>query len=154
MPAIGPMDVTEIFKILPHRYPFLLIDKVVDVDLVYDGKSHLGSVLKAVKNVTINEPFFEGHFPDKPIMPGVLIIEALAQAAALLGYKPKADGSRWTFLIMGVDGARWRRQVVPGDQLLLEVKMIRDRGTLFVFECKAFVGSDLASECEIMAKMV
>lgn len=154
MPALSPVDIHEIFKILPHRYPFLLIDKVVGVDLVFDGKSHVGTVLRAIKNVTINEPFFNGHFPDHPVMPGVLIIEAMAQAAAVLGHKPKEDGSHRIFLITGVDGARWRRQVIPGDQLTLEVKMIKDRGSIFVFECKAMVDGQLAAEAEIMAKMV
>lgn len=154
MRPTGPMDINKILDILPHRYPFLLLDRVLEFDWKVDGKSHVGSAIKALKNVTMNEQFFQGHFPSEPIMPGVLIIEAMAQAAAMLGYRPREDGQQWTFLIMGVDKARWRRKVVPGDQLIFEVKMIKDRGTLFVFECKALVDGELAAESEIMAKMV
>src|SRR5262245_40661997 len=127
---------------LPHRYPFLLVDRVLEVNQVLNGTSHVGSKLKAIKSVTINEPFFNGHFPGKPIMPGVLIIEALAQAAGLLGYSPRADGQPRSFLIMGVDKTRWRRQVVPGDQLVLEVEMIKDRTKVFIFDCKASVDGE------------
>lgn len=154
MSQTGALDIQRIREILPHRYPFLLLDRVLGIDWVIQGKSHVGSTLRALKNVTANEQFFNGHFPDEPIMPGVLIIEAMAQAAAMLGHKPRTDGLQWTFLIMGVDKARWRRKVVPGDQLIFEIKMIKDRGTLFVFECQAKVDGELAAEAEIMAKMV
>jgi len=114
----------------------------------------VGTVLTAIKNVTFNEPFFQGHFPGNPIMPGVLIVEAMAQAAALLAYKPKPGGGRWTFYILSIDKAKFRKLVTPGDQLTLEVKCLKDKGTLFVFEGLAKVGNDLAAEAEIMAKMV
>lgn len=154
MLSSGPMDIQKIQQILPHRYPFLLLDRVISIDWKVDGKSHVGSTIKALKNVTMNEQFFQGHFPGEPIMPGVLIIEAMAQAAAMLGYRPREDGQHWTFLIMGVDKARWRRKVIPGDQLQFVIEMIKDRGTLFVFECQALVDGELAAEAEIMAKMV
>lgn len=154
MSSSGPFDILRIREILPHRYPFLLLDRVISIDWKVNGNSHVGSHLKALKNVTVNEPFFQGHFPAEPIMPGVLIIEAMAQAAAMLGHRPRPDGRQWTFLIIGVDAARWRRKVVPGDQLIFDIVMSKDRGTLFVFDCKATVDGELASEAQIMAKMV
>lgn len=149
-----PLDIRDIFKILPHQYPFLLVDRVLEINRVVNGNSTVGSTLKALKNVTFNEPFFPGHFPGNPIMPGVLIIEALAQAAAMSAARPKPTEEKWTFYILGVDKARFRKPVIPGDQLILDVKCIKDRGTTFVFETKASVGGQLATEAEILAKMV
>lgn len=147
-------QIQDILKMLPHRYPFLLVDRVVEV-VKSDGPNGAGSRIKAIKNVTFNEPFFTGHFPDNPIMPGVLIIEALAQTAALLAYKPHPENKQfWTFLIAGVDKARFRRPVVPGDQLTLVSTCLKDRGSIVVFKCEAYVGEELATEAEIMAKMV
>lgn len=150
-----PLPINELFEILPHRYPFLLIDRVISLSRdPHEGKNAVGTVLRAIKNVTFNEPFFQGHFPGNPIMPGVLIIEAMAQASALLAHKPKPGGGRWTFYIVSIDKARFRKIVTPGDQLILEMTCLKDRGTLFVFQGNAFVGDDLVAEAEIMAKMV
>lgn len=150
-----PLPVTEIQKILPHRYPFLLIDRIVDVTKrAPEAKNNVGLKIKAIKNVTMNEPYFQGHFPGNPIMPGVMIIEAMAQAAALLAYFPKPDGSQWTFYIVGVDKAKFRRPITPGDQITFELTLLKDRGTLFVFHGEARVDGELCTEAEIMAKMV
>lgn len=135
------MEISEIFEVLPHRYPFLLVDRVAEVE---PGKRAVG-----IKNVTINEPFFQGHFPGHPVMPGVLIIEAMAQvgAVALLS-APENRGKLGLFA--GIDGARFRRQVVPGDQLRLEVEMTKVRGPVGKGQARAWVGEQLAAEAELM----
>jgi 3-hydroxyacyl-[acyl-carrier-protein] dehydratase len=138
------MDIDEIKKYLPHRYPFLLVDRILEV---VPGKS-----LTAIKNVTVNEPFFNGHFPEGPIMPGVLIIEALAQASGILIFKtdnsmPAPDN--WFFL-GGVDNARFKRVVRPGDQLRLEIQILRARRDLWKFKCEASVDGQLACSAEIL----
>ena len=131
------LDVNEIKEYLPQRYPFLLVDRVVELDL---GKS-----IVAYKNVTVNEPFFQGHFPDKPIMPGVLIIEALAQAAGVLGFKSqeKKPKDGYLYYFVGADDVRLRRPVVPGDQLRLEAVIITNRRGLYKFSARASVGDEL-----------
>ena len=131
----------EIQKILPHRYPFLLVDRIVEME---PGKHIVG-----LKNVTVNEPFFQGHFPGKPVMPGVLIIEAMAQvgAAGILSL-PEFQGK--IALFAGIDKARFRRQVVPGDQLRIEVNVIKLRGSVGKSEAKAYVGGEIAAEAELM----
>ncbi|GAB3379288.1 3-hydroxyacyl-ACP dehydratase FabZ [Spongiibacter taiwanensis] len=138
------MDINEVKEYLPQRYPFLLVDKVIELEL---GKS-----IVAVKNVTGNEPHFNGHFPSLPIMPGVLIIEAMAQAAGVLGFKTldkkPSDGSIYMFA--GVDNCRFKRQVVPGDQLILKADYVSDKRGLWKFECKAFVEDQLACSATIM----
>jgi len=138
------MDVTEIREYLPHRYPFLLVDRVVELDCP--------NRIVALKNVSINEPFFNGHFPDLPIMPGVLIVEALAQAAGILGFKTQnkkpADGS--IYLFVGADNVRFKRQVKPGDQLRLEVDYVSDRRGIWKFECSAYVDDQLACSATIL----
>lgn len=138
------MDINEVKEYLPQRYPFLLVDKVIELEL---GKS-----IVAVKNVTGNEPHFNGHFPSLPIMPGVLIIEAMAQAAGVLGFKTldkkPSDGSIYMFA--GVDNCRFKRQVVPGDQLILKADYVSDKRGLWKFECKAFVDDQLACSATIM----
>lgn len=138
------LDVTEIREYLPHRYPFLLVDRVLELDLPH-------SIL-AVKNVSINEPFFDGHFPDMPIMPGVLILEAMAQAAGILGFKSQnkkpADGS--IYLFVGVDDVRFKRPVVPGDQLMLRANYVSDKRGIWKFSCNAHVGEDLACTANII----
>jgi 3-hydroxyacyl-[acyl-carrier-protein] dehydratase len=144
----------DILEILPHRYPFLLVDRVLERNKVFNGTSHAGSTIRVLKNVTVNEPFFPGHFPSEPVMPGVLLIEAMAQAAALLAYKPKDSGGGWMFYIVGVDKAKFRKKVVPGDSIHIEASLVKDRGTLFVFSCVARVDGKVAAEAEIMAKMV
>ena len=141
------MDINEIMQRLPHRYPFLLIDRVLSTD---PGKS-----IVALKNVTINEPFFPGHYPHHPVMPGVLIIEAMAQTAALLSFSSggdKADDSK-VYYFVGIDGARFKRPVVPGDQLILKVEVLRNMRGLWKFKATAEVDGNLAAEAEIMCTM-
>lgn len=141
----GIMDIHEILKYLPHRSPFLLIDRIIEIEL---GKS-----IVALKNVTMNEPFFVGHFPELPVMPGVLILEALAQAAGVLAYKstntlPK-DGT--LYLFAGIDNARFRRVVEPGDQLRLEVKLLRAKKGIWKLEGAAYVDGELACAAELIS---
>ena len=138
------MDVQEIKEYLPQRYPFLLVDRIVSMEL---GKS-----IVAYKNVTVNEPFFEGHFPHQPIMPGVLIIEALAQAAGVLGFKSqeKKPKDGYLYYFVGADDVRLRRPVVPGDQLKLEVNVITNRRGVYRFAEKASVGDELVGTMNIL----
>jgi 3-hydroxyacyl-[acyl-carrier-protein] dehydratase len=139
------MDIHEILKYLPHRHPFLLIDRVIEME---EGKS-----LVAIKNVTINEPFFVGHFPGRPVMPGVLILEALAQAAGVLAYKSTntlpSEGVLYYFA--GIDNARFRRVVEPGDQLRLEVKVIKSKRDIWKLEGSAHVDGELACSAELLS---
>jgi 3-hydroxyacyl-[acyl-carrier-protein] dehydratase len=141
------MDIHKILKQLPHRYPFLLVDRVLEID---KGKS-----IKALKNVTINEPFFVGHFPHRPVMPGVLMLEALAQAAALLAFDmlDKAPDDKTVYYFAGIDGARFKRPVEPGDQLVLHVSLDRMKAGIFKFKARATVGEELAVEAELMCTM-
>ena len=138
------LDINEIKEYLPQRYPFLLVDRVLEMEL---GKS-----IVAYKNVTNNEPFFEGHFPDNPIMPGVLIIEAIAQAAGILGFKTQEKKPKDGFLyyFVGADDLRLRRPVVPGDQLILKAEVITNRRGIYNFKGTAFVGEELAASMTIM----
>lgn len=135
------LSIDDIQRILPHRYPFLLVDRILDME---PGKRVVG-----IKNVTVNEPFFQGHFPGKPVMPGVLVIEAMAQvgAAGILAM-PEFEGK--IALFAGIDKARFRRQVVPGDQLRIEVNVLKLRGSVGKSEARAYVGEDLAAEAELM----
>ena len=139
------MDISEIKKIIPHRYPFLLVDKIIECDM--------DSRIVGIKNVTANEPFFQGHFPEFPVMPGVLIIEALAQVACILGIKILDREGLSAVFFTGIDKAKFRRPVVPGDRLRLELTKIKQRGTFFRFEGKAFVEDALATECTIQAML-
>lgn len=142
------LDITKIAELLPHRYPFLLIDRVLELDI--------GKRVKALKNVTVNEPFFNGHFPGKPVMPGVLMIEALAQAAAVLAYtsQPKdATGRMQIVYLAGVDNARFKRIVIPGDQLILEVTTSRIVRNIGKFACRATVDGHLAVEATLIAAL-
>lgn len=138
------MDVNEIRKYLPHRYPFLLVDRVVEL---VPGES-----IVAYKNVTVNEPFFNGHFPDHPVMPGVLIVEAMAQAAGVLGFKTMdktpQDGSIYYFV--GSDKLRFKRPVVPGDQLRLEASIVSEKRGIWKFDVRATVDGELASSATIL----
>ena len=146
------MNIQEILNILPHRYPFVLIDRVTKIDPPAPG-SWVGRKLEALKNVTANEHFFVGHFPDRPIMPGVLIIEAMAQAAAICGYRTELnDGQPQEVLIAGIDGARFRRPVVPGDQLKITVEITKDRNTILAFHCEATVDNEVVAEADLLAK--
>ena len=143
-PAI---DISEILRYLPHRYPFLLIDRVTEI--VHDER------ILAIKNVTINEPFFTGHFPSRPVMPGVLMVEALAQASALLGFMVEGISldDDTLFYFVGADGVRFKRPVEPGDQLTLHTTFDRVRGGIYKFHCKATVGDELVVEASIMCTM-
>ncbi len=138
------VDIDEIRKLLPHRYPFLLVDRIVELEL---SKRIVG-----IKNVTFNEPFFTGHFPEKPIMPGVLILEAMAQTGGVLAFKsfPGMEGS---VFFTGIDDARFRKPVIPGDQLKLVVEVVRHRREIWVFDGKALVDDDVVAEARIMAML-
>jgi len=141
------MDIHQILKQLPHRYPFLLVDRVLSIE---KGKS-----IKALKNVTINEPFFQGHFPHRPVMPGVLMLEALAQAAALLAFDTlgSSPSDEMVYYFAGIDGARFKRPVEPGDQLTLEVELLRMKAGIFKFKARALVGEQLTVEAELTCAM-
>lgn len=138
------MDVNEIREYLPHRYPFLLVDRVLELEK--------GASIVAIKNVTVNEPFFNGHFPDHPVMPGVLIVEAMAQAAGILGFKTMGkkpqDGSIYYFV--GADKLRFKRPVVPGDQLKLEASILSEKRGIWKFEVRASVDGDTVSSATIL----
>jgi beta-hydroxyacyl-ACP dehydratase FabZ len=137
------LDVVEIQKLLPHRFPFLLIDRVVELD---------SDKVVALKNVTINEPFFAGHFPGHPIMPGVLIVEAMAQAGGVLALTALgADAAGKLVYFMGLDKVKFRRPVVPGDQLRLEVTPLRKGGAIWKMAGKALVDGQVAAEAEFLA---
>jgi len=140
------MDVVEIQKILPHRYPFLMVDAILEMERL---KRIVG-----VKNVSINESHFQGHFPGAPVMPGVLIIESMAQTGGLLLLTEVPDRERKLLYFVAVDGARFRRPVVPGDQLRVEMKVISWRGDFCKLEGKATVDGKLAAEATLMCKMV
>jgi 3-hydroxyacyl-[acyl-carrier-protein] dehydratase len=136
------MDIKDIQKLLPHRYPFLLVDRIVE--LVPATKA------VGIKNVTINEEFFKGHFPDQPIMPGVLIIEALAQVAAILAFKTGGDAGKAVYF-MSIERAKFRKPVVPGDQLKLDVSILQHRGSVWKFSGNALVEDKIAAEAEFTA---
>ena len=139
------MDTVEVQSILPHRYPFLLVDRVVEFE---PGQRAVG-----LKNVTINEPYFQGHFPGRPVFPGVLIVEALAQLGGVLAIRSSSvEGSPVVYLT-GIDKARFRKPVIPGDQVRLEVEVIKRRPPFWKMQGKAFVGSDLVCEAESTAMM-
>lgn len=141
------MDIHKIFKQLPHRYPILLVDRVLELEK--------GVRIKALKNVSINEPHFQGHFPHRPVMPGVLMLEALAQAAALLAFDTLGEtpDDQTVYYFAGIDGARFKRPVEPGDQLILEVELDRMKAGIFKFKARAKVGDEIATEAELMCTM-
>src|SRR5512139_861607 len=138
------MEINEIMKILPHAYPFLLVDRIVEIE---PDKRIVG-----IKNVTYNEPFFPGHFPGRPIMPGVLIVEAMAQTAGVLAFKsmPEEDQGR-TVYFLGIDNVRFRKPVVPGDQLRMELEITRHRHAIWGFKGKAFVDGSVVAEGDLLA---
>lgn len=141
---MSPMDIHQILEHLPHRYPFLLVDRVLDVVP--------GERITALKNVTINEPFFPGHYPHHPVMPGVLIVEALAQTAAILSFKTmggKPDDQS-VYYFVGIDGARFKRPVGPGDQLIFEVSIAANKRGIWKFAAVAKVDGQVAAEAELM----
>lgn len=138
------MDIHKILAKLPHRYPFLLVDRVLEVEP--------NVRIRALKNVTINEPFFQGHFPNRPVMPGVLMLEALAQAAALLAFESMGKGvdENSVYYFVGIDGARFKRPVEPGDQLFLDVQMDRNKAGIYKFNAQGLVGEELAVSAQLM----
>jgi 3-hydroxyacyl-[acyl-carrier-protein] dehydratase len=141
------MDIHQILKQLPHRYPFLLVDRVLSIET--------GKRIVALKNVTMNEPFFTGHFPHRPVMPGVLILEAMAQAAALLSFDTQSvtPDDKTVYYFAGIDGARFKRPVEPGDQLTLDVTLERSKAGIFKFKGVTRVGDEVACEAELMCTM-
>ena len=137
------LDIHKVMELLPHRYPFLLIDRVNEFE---EGKS-----LTAIKNVTINEPFFQGHFPGQPIMPGVLVLEAMAQATGLLAFSSMGDSHKSKlYMLVGIDKARFRGQVVPGDQLILKISLKRNMRGIGMYQCEARINGDVVAEAELM----
>lgn len=143
---LGTVSTTELFQLLPHRYPFLLIDKIVDIDR---DQSATG-----IKNVTVNEPHFTGHFPGQPIMPGVLIVEAMAQTAGAICAKEHSEGATKLVYFMSIDGVKFRKPVVPGDILKLYVVQTKHRRGIFKYNCEARVDDDKVAEAAITAMMV
>jgi 3-hydroxyacyl-[acyl-carrier-protein] dehydratase len=141
------MDIHQILKLLPHRYPILLVDRVLSVEK--------GQRIQALKNVTINEPFFTGHFPHRPVMPGVLMLEAMAQAAALLTFHTLgvAPDDKTVYYFAGIDGARFKRPVEPGDQLVMDVTLERAKASIYKFKGVTRVGDEVACEAELMCTM-
>jgi 3-hydroxyacyl-[acyl-carrier-protein] dehydratase len=142
--AVVNFDIHQVMRMLPHRYPFLLIDRVLDCKK--------GESLVALKNVTINEPFFPGHFPNRPVMPGVLVVEAMAQACGILTFASDEEKAteNGIFLFVGIDKARFKRQVEPGDQLRFEVKIVRRMRGIWMYSGSAFVGDEVCCTAELM----
>jgi 3-hydroxyacyl-[acyl-carrier-protein] dehydratase len=141
------MDIHKILKRLPHRYPFLLVDRVLSFEK--------NVRIQALKNVTINEPFFAGHFPARPVMPGVLMLEAMAQTAALLSFESMdvEPGDDTVVYFVGIDGARFKRPVEPGDQLILDASIERAKAGIYKYKSRASVGGETAAEAELMCTM-
>ena len=143
------MEISEIQQLLPHRYPFALVDRVLSFTP--------GETLTAIKNVTVNEPFFQGHFPGRPVMPGVLIMEALAQTAGILAFKTQGvagESQDHLFYLTGIDKARFKQVVTPGDQLVMEVQLTKQRQQLWVFSGKARVNGKVAAQGDIMVSVI
>ncbi len=143
--TLTTLDVQEIMRYLPHRYPFLMLDKVTEYEV--------GKYLKAIKNVTINEPFFQGHFPQKPVMPGVMILEAMAQATGILGFKTEGvppDDKSSLYYFVGIDNARFKQIVVPGDCLEMTVEFTRARRGIYSFHGKASVDGKVVCSADLM----
>lgn len=141
---MGTLNINEVMRYLPHRFPFLLVDRVLEYEA--------GRSLTALKNVTMNEPFFQGHFPNMPIMPGVLVIEALAQATGLLAFctQEQEPADNFIYMLVSVDKARFKRQVIPGDALILEVEVTRRLRGMWKFDAVARVEDDVAASAELM----
>lgn len=143
--TLETLDIQKIMHLLPHRYPFLLVDRIVEID---GDNSAVG-----IKNVTVNEPHFQGHFPSHPVMPGVLIVEAMAQTAGAICIRSTGEDTPSLVYFMTVDGAKFRRPVVPGDQLKIHVRKLKQRGNVWRFACEAYVDGAKAAEAEISAMM-
>ncbi len=142
--SLNTIDIQEILDLLPHRYPFLLIDRVTDYEA--------GVSIKAYKNITVNEPCFTGHFPGRPIFPGVLILEAMAQAAGVLGFKTQGKNDK-LYLYAGIDNARFKRPVVPGDRLEFDVALVKERRGIWKFKGTGSVDGDEVCSAEFMCAM-
>jgi len=140
---MAAMEQAEIQALLPHRYPFLLVDRIKELE---PDRRIVG-----IKNVTVNEPFFQGHFPGRPVMPGVLIIEAMAQVGGVLAFKSVGSTGKPVVYLTGIDGAKFRRPVVPGDQLRFEVDVVKKRPPFWKMQAKAFVENELVCEAEVTA---
>lgn len=140
----GKLDILEILKLLPHRYPFVMVDKITDMVP--------GDEITGIKNVTINEPFFQGHFPEQPVMPGVMILEGMAQVGGVLGYHtlPEMIGNKLLYFA-GIDNARFRKPVVPGDQIVFDLKLLKIKRGIMIMEGKAYVDGKLVCQAELMA---
>ena len=138
------IDIVEILKLLPHRYPFVMVDRILSLEM---GKEIVG-----LKNVTINEPFFQGHFPGKPVMPGVLILEGMAQVGGIMAFyaNPEAIGNKLLFFA-GIDKARFRKPVVPGDQLIFTLELIKQKRSIMMMSAKAKVDDQVVAQAELMA---
>lgn len=138
------IDIVEILKLLPHRYPFVMVDRILSLDM---GKEIVG-----LKNVTINEPFFQGHFPAQPIMPGVLILEGMAQVGGIMAYyaNPEAIGNKLLFFA-GIDKARFRKPVIPGDQLIFKLELVKQKKSIMIMSAKAYVDDKVVAQAELMA---
>lgn len=143
--TLEAVDILGLMKLLPHRYPFLLVDRIIEIDA---DNSAIG-----IKNVTINEPHFQGHFPEQPVMPGVLIVEAMAQTAGAICINSQDTDTPSLVYFMTIDNAKFRRPVVPGDRLHIHVKKMKKRGNIWRFACEALVDGAKAAEAEISAMM-
>ncbi len=147
-------DINKIKQILPHRYPFLLIDRVLRIEEPDSPDTRVGATAVAIKNVTVNEPFFNGHFPENPIFPGVLLVEAMGQAGALACVSEDDFGKDFKVMIAKITNARFRKPVVPGDQVLIESKITKDRGKMFVVTCTAKVDGKIVADTELLAQVL
>ncbi|MCR4267306.1 3-hydroxyacyl-ACP dehydratase FabZ [Nitratireductor sp. ZSWI3] len=143
--SLDSLDILDLMRLLPHRYPFLLVDKIIEID---GDRSAIG-----IKNVTANEPHFTGHFPTQPVMPGVLIVEAMAQTAGAICIRNAGDESPSLVYFMTIDGAKFRKPVVPGDRLEIHVKKVKQRGSIWKFDCEAKVDGGKVAEATISAMM-
>jgi len=143
--TLEAVEIMELMRLLPHRYPFLLVDRIIDID---GDRSATG-----IKNVTVNEPHFQGHFPGQPVMPGVLIVEAMAQTAGAICIKNSGNEMPALVYFMTIDNAKFRKPVVPGDCVQIKVRKIKQRGNIWRFACEALVGSSKVAEAEIAAMM-
>jgi 3-hydroxyacyl-[acyl-carrier-protein] dehydratase len=150
-PPTPGADILEILRLLPHRYPFLLVDRIVDIS---PGPVATGSKVVGLKNVSVNEPFFQGHFPGNPVMPGVLVVECMAQVAGCLFFSKEPDPSAKLMFLTGVDKARFRRPIVPGDQIVVTAEIVALKLGLVKMKAEARVDGVLCAEAEIMSSLV